>query len=71
MGLPKLFARDVFIHLEGGETFATTVKYGCFFSKTEEVKVDWEASVTHQESASPTVTYLVPPATVPPRKQGA
>jgi len=71
MELPKLFIREVFIRLEGGETFATTVKYGCFYSKTEEFKVDWEASATPQESASPTATYLVPPAPMPPKKQDA
>ncbi len=71
MGLPKLFTREVFIRLEGDETFATTVKYGCFYSKTEEFKVDWEPSATLQQSASPSPTYLVPPATMPPKKQGA
>ena len=67
MELPKLFSREVFIRLEDGETFATSVKYGCF-SKTEEFKVDWEASATLQESVPPTATYLVPPATMPPKK---
>jgi hypothetical protein len=69
--LPKLFSRQVFTRLKGGETFVITVKYGCFHSKTEEFKVDWEASVTLQESASPSATYLVPPATMPPKNQGA
>jgi len=70
MGLPKLFSREVFIRLEGGETFATTMKYGCFYTKTEEFKVDWGASaLTFQERATPTATYLVPPATMPPRNE--
>jgi len=68
MGLPKLFTREVFIRLEDGETFATTVKYGRFYSKTEEFKVVWEASAAVLESALPTATYLVPPATMPPKK---
>jgi hypothetical protein len=71
MGLPKLFTREVFIRLEGDETLATTVKYGRLYSKTEEFKVNWKASATLQESVSPTATYLVPPATMPPKKQGA
>jgi len=71
MGLPKLFTREVFIRLDDGETFATTVKYGRLYSKTEEFKVDWKGSVTLQESTSPTATYRVPPATMPPKKQGA
>jgi hypothetical protein len=70
MGLPKLFSREVFIRLEGGEIFATTVKYGCFYSKTKELKVYWEASAILQESASPSPTYLVPPPTMPHKKQG-
>jgi len=65
-----LFPREVFIRLEDGDTFATTVKYGRLYSKTEKLRVDWEASATVQESASPTATYLVPPATMPPKKQG-
>jgi len=69
MGLPKLFTREVFIRLEDDETFATTVKYGRFFSKTEELKVAWGASATLQESVSPGATYLVPPATMPPKDQ--
>ena len=71
MGLAKLFSREVFIRLEGDDTFAITVKYGRLYLKTEEFKVAWEASATPQESVSPTATYLVPPATMPPKKQGA
>jgi len=44
MGLPKPFTKEVFIRLEGGDAFVSTVKYGCFYSKTKEFDMDWEPS---------------------------
>lgn len=67
MRLPKSFTKQVFIRLEGGEAFASTVKYGCFHSKTQDFKVDRQASgQALPEMAPPKATYLVPPMTMPP-----
>lgn len=65
MALPKPFAKDVFIRLEGRDAFVSTVKYGCFYSKTKEFDVDWEPSPPAlQDSERRLARYLVPPVTV-------
>jgi hypothetical protein len=69
MALPGAFSKEVFIRLEAGDAFVSTVKYGCFYSKTKEFSVDWEPSLlTLQESRPLQARYLIPPVTV--RKRG-
>ena len=71
MALLKPFSKEVFIRLEGGDAFVSTMKYGCFYSKTKEFSVDWEPSLlTVQESEPLQARYLIPPMTVPKRRGG-
>lgn len=71
MTLPKSFTKQVYIRLEGGEAFVSTVKYGCFYSKTNEFKVCSEApELSLQEDAQLAPKYLVPPLTAQPWNQG-
>ena len=71
MTLPGTFTKEVFIRLDGRGAFVSTVRYGCFYSKAKEFKVDWEATVpTPQETPLP-LKYLVPPITVALKKGGS
>jgi len=66
MTLPRPFAKEVFIRLDGGDAFVSTVKYGCIYSKAREFKVDWNV-ITPQEMPRRPI-YLVPPITVALKK---
>ena len=71
MELPRPISKEVLIRLEGGDVLVSTVKYGCFYSKTKEFSVDWEPSLlTVQESEPLQARYLIPPMTVPKRRGG-
>jgi hypothetical protein len=61
MALPRPFSKEVFIRLEGNGAFVSTVKYGCFYSKTKEFCVHCDPSLlTFQSSARLQPKYLIP-----------
>lgn len=70
MIFPKLFAKEVFIRLDGDDAFVSTVKYGCLYSKASEFKVEWEAL----EPTSPEITfhpaYALPLITIAVKTRG-
>ena len=68
--MPRTFTK-VFIRLDGGDAFVSTVKYGCFYSKAREFKVDWEATALTPQEAPLQARYLVPPITVALKKGGS
>jgi hypothetical protein len=72
MALLKSFTKEVFIRLEVDAAFVSTVRYGCFHSKTKEFPLEWEGpSLTLQESAPVRHEYLVPPVTAPLTRRGS
>lgn len=66
MKFSNIFTKEVLIRLQGDEAFAATVKFGRFYSKTKEFTAGCEASPQSvPKSASPVVTYVVPPPAKP------
>jgi len=71
MALLRPFSKEVFIRLEGDDLLVSTVKYGCFYSKTKEFSVDSEPSLLTVQGSEPLqARYLIPPMTVPKRRGG-
>jgi hypothetical protein len=71
MTLLKSFTKEVFIRLESDAAFVSTVRYGCFHSKTKEFPLEWEGpTLTLPESAPVRPEYLVPPVTARLKKRG-
>ena len=70
MALPRPLTKEVFIRLDGGDAFVSTVKYGCVYSKAREFKVDWEATLPPPQETPLQPKYLVPPITVALKKRG-
>jgi len=71
MTLPRTFTKGVFIRLDGRGAFVSNVRYGCFYSKAKEFKVDSEATVLTPDEAPLPARYLVPPITVALKKGGS
>jgi len=70
MALPQSLTKEVFIRLDGDGAFVSTVKYGCFHSKTKRVPLASEApDLTPQESVMRLARHLVPPVTLPSKKR--
>jgi len=67
----KSFSKEVFIRLKGDGAFVSTVRYGCFHSKTKEFPLEWEASRLTEESAPVRAEDLVPPVTAPLKRRGS
>lgn len=66
----KLFSREVFIRLEDGDAFVSTVKYGRFYSKTKEFGLDGEPELPgRNERATALPEHLVPRAAAPMKKR--
>ena len=64
MALMKPLSKEVFIRIEGIDAFVSTVKYGCFYSKTREFSVCRDRALV----ARPQPKYLVPPITMAMKK---
>lgn len=72
MRLPKPFTKDIFIRLDNDDAFTSTVKYGCFYSKTKQFSVETETPArAPAQTAVPAETRVVLPQRLPPKSQGA
>jgi len=69
MKVSNLFAKDVFIRLDGGDAFVATAKYGFLYTKTEQVSVDGEPSGAERTTAEVHSRYLVPPISASAKKR--
>jgi len=73
MRLPDLFSKKVLIRLEGNGTFASTVKYGCFYSRTKEFDVGRQFPVPALSKAASLLAYYLVPlySAASPKKRGS
>lgn len=58
MQLPRFLSKEVLLRIEGVEAIVSTVRYGCFYSKTKAFNV--ASAPRLQPSALRAARYLVP-----------